>query len=330
MENNSSSDNGHDNQSFVEVSQHASPPPETQLPEAILETNLPLPLQSREGSCDIYDLGDYNLAVYTDRAGILGSPIEGGIPQRGLYLARLASYWLQRTAAIIPNHFKALVNTSEELSRFLKEGDSIEIPDNLTGRCIVYNKTKPLDIEFEVWGNLTGPAWKEYQEHETVFGRPQITGLLQSQCIPGYAFVAFQTDACGNRRLLTDEELTEMLGPKLADDINSGFARLYNDVLRTLRVTGKFMVPQMKLVFERDRNKARITNDLLTPDSAYYWDMQTYKIGCRHYSYEEQTLRAWLSHTSWRDSKPLPTIPAEIIAQTIDRHRTLTERITGK
>ncbi|NLB17372.1 MAG: hypothetical protein GX825_01225, partial [Syntrophomonadaceae bacterium] len=164
------SNNGHNNNPDTVLSQDASllkeiesseeviAPPEPQLPEAVLETTLPLPLLKKDGAKDIYDLGEYDLAVYTDRASVSGITLDGGIPQRGLYLARLASYWLEKTKVVVPNHFKTHLKSADELQQFLKEGVSLELPEDLIGRCIVFTKSDPLDIEFEIWGFLTGPV----------------------------------------------------------------------------------------------------------------------------------------------------------------------------
>ncbi|MDD4634995.1 MAG: phosphoribosylaminoimidazolesuccinocarboxamide synthase [Dehalococcoidales bacterium] len=322
--------NQQNTQPAPETTQETASPPEPQLPEAILNTELPLPLLKKDDARDIYDLGEYNLAVYTDRASVFGVPIEGGIPERGIYMARLTSHWMAKTNIVVPNHFKAFIQETNDLNQFLKEGESFQLPENLAGRCLVYKKIEPLEADFEVWGYLTGPAWKEYSETGNVFGHPQISGLLQSQCIPGSILVAFTTDAEGNRKQLSDDELVELTGPKLLEDIKSAYVRLYNDIQRALRVNGKFIVAHMKLIFGKDRKKAYIADDILTPDSTCYWDMQHYKVGSPYYSFESQTLKAWLMHTSWKQRGPLPQIPANIMLQTIDRYRTLCERITGK
>jgi len=304
--------------------------PEPQLPQALLETNLPFTLIRKDGARDIYDLGEYNLAVYTDRATVFDAPIEGGIPERGKCLARLAAYWLAKTRPIIANHFKSALQNPDELKSYLAEESSFDLPENLVERCLIYKKTEPLDIIFEIWGYLTGPAWKEYQDNGTVFGHPQINGLLQSQSLPASVFVAFEKSGDGTRKQLTDEELTERLGTKLLEDIKTSGARIYTDLQRTLRVNGKFIVPHMSLVFGNNRSKAFIADDMLTPESACYWDMTHYRVGNPYYNYEMQTLKAWLAHTSWNHRGPLPQIPPEIMLQTIAKHRNLCERVTGK
>ncbi len=342
MDTKSLSNNGQDAQSEAKLSPDTSlpneagtsegtiAPPESKFPEAVLETELPLPLFKKDGAKDIYDLGEYHLAVYTDRAGVSGLTIEGGIPQRGLYLARLAAYWLEKTKLSTPNHFEAYLQTPEELQQFLKEGVSLELPEDLIGRCIVFTKSDPLDIEFEIWGFLTGPVWTEYQKSETVFGKPQISGLLHSQCIPGEVITAFKSDETGVRKQLSDEEVIEITGQDLFDDIKAACAKIYNDAQRTLRISGKFIPAYMKIMFDQNTNKACIAGDILTPDTACYWDAQNYRVGSPHYNFESQTLRAWLAHTSWKHPKPLPQIPAEVKQQTAEKHRVLCERIIGK
>jgi phosphoribosylaminoimidazole-succinocarboxamide synthase len=342
MDTKSSSNNGRDAQSEAILSPNASLPketgapeeaiafPESKSPEAVLETTLPLPLLKKDGAKDIYDLGEYHLAVYTDRAGVSGITIEGGMPQRGLYLARLAAYWLEKTKLSVPNHFEAYLQSADELQQFLREGESIELPENLIGRCIVFTKSDPLDIEFEIWGYLTGPAWKEYQESGTVFGIPQISGLLQSQCIPREIIVAFKSNETGTRKQLSDEEVIEITGQDLFDNIKTVCSKIYNDAQRTLRISGKFIPAYMKIMFDQNTNKARIAGDILTPDTTCYWDAQNYRVGGSHYNFESQTLRAWLAHTSWKHPKPLPQIPAEVKQQTAKKHRILCDRIIGK
>ncbi|MBN1368738.1 MAG: hypothetical protein JW954_00700 [Dehalococcoidaceae bacterium] len=303
------------------------PPPPG--PEPLMQAELPLPLLKREGEHDVFDLGNHILVVVTDRVVVFGKLLPAGIPDKGIFSTRLSHFWLGKTGVILPNTCQALVSDTNQLNQYLAADQRFEYPDYLANRSLIFRKTDPLNIECEIWGYLTGHVWQEYKNHGTVFGNPTINGLLESQAIPGFAFAAFRKNPDGTRTQINDEEMNELAGAKAAGEIRSKTFDIYNQVQRNARIPGNFFIANIKLEFGLEKNKPFIINDILSPDNSCYWDIRTYRVGREHFSFETQTLKAWLMQSSWSRKDLFPTIPPEIMAQTVDKYRQLCERITG-
>jgi len=303
-----------------------SPPPG---PVALMQTELPLPLLKREGEHDVFDLGDRLLVVNTDRVVIFGRLLPVGIPDKGKFSARVSHYWLKKTGVVMPNACQAIISDTSQMDQYLAAEQRFEYPEYLAGRSLIFKKIEPLGMECEMWGYLTGHVWQEYKNHGTVFGKPTINGLLESQAIPGFAFAAFRKNPDGTRTQINDEEMNEIAGPKAAGEIRSRTFDIYNQAQRNARIPGNFFIANIKLEFGLEKNKPVIINDILSPDSSCYWDIRTYRVGREHFSFETQTLKAWLMQSSWSRKDLIPTIPPEIMTQTIDKYHQLCERLTG-
>lgn len=303
-----------------------SPPPGR---EPLMQAELPLPLLKREGEHDVFDLGERVLVVNTDRVVIFGKLLPVGIPDKGEFSARLSHYWLGKTGVVLPNTCQALISDTSQLDQYLAAGERFKYPQYLAGRSLIFRKAEPLGIECEIWGYLTGHVWQEYKNHSTVFGNPTINGLLESQAIPGSAFAAFRKNPDGTRTQIDNEQMNEIAGVKTANEIRSKTFDIYNLAQRNARIPGNFFIANIKLEFGLEKNKPVIINDILSPDSSCYWDIRTYRVGREHFSFETQTLKAWLMQSSWSRKDLVPTIPPEIMAQTVDKYRQLCERITG-
>ena len=80
--------------------------------ETIAETDLPNRL-FRGKVRDTYDLGGgLLLMVATDRISAFDVVLPTSIPEKGIVLAHLSSFWFSETASVMPNHFVALVADS--------------------------------------------------------------------------------------------------------------------------------------------------------------------------------------------------------------------------
>ncbi len=73
-----------------------------------------------------------------------------------------------------------------------------------------------------------------------------------------------------------------------------------------------------------------LCDEVLTPDSSRFWDVDTYEPGTSPPSFDKQPLRDWLESTGWDKSPPPPAVPAEVIGATSDLNIGAYERITGR
>jgi phosphoribosylaminoimidazole-succinocarboxamide synthase len=298
--------------------------------EVLLTTDLPLPLFTRGKTRDVYELGDHLLIVATDRISAFDVVLPCGIPNKGRVLSQLSAFWFQKTIHKSPNHFVELINDTARLDAYLPEESRFAYPDYLKGRSIVVKKAKRFPVECIVRGFLAGSAWKEYEECGTVSAIPVIKGLLESQGIPYPLFTPTTKAEEGHDLPMTMEEVVKVTGEARAKEIKDLSIAIYEFASKTARLPGRFHIADTKLEFGLDEDgELIIIDELLTPDSSRFWDMDIYKVGKPQDSFDKQPVRDWLESSGWNKEPPAPVLPPEVIEQTAERYQQVFERLTG-
>ena len=82
--------------------------------------------------------------------------------------------------------------------------------------------------------------------------------------------------------------------------------------------------------FDDRTGELLLVDEVLTPDSSRYWDLQTYQPGGPQPSFDKQFVRDWLETTGWDKSSPPPELPADVVAGTRARYIEAFERLTGR
>ena len=73
-----------------------------------------------------------------------------------------------------------------------------------------------------------------------------------------------------------------------------------------------------------------LVDEVLTPDSSRYWDLETYQPGGPQPSFDKQFVRDWLETTGWDKASPPPELPADVVAGTRARYIEAFERLVGR
>ena len=73
-----------------------------------------------------------------------------------------------------------------------------------------------------------------------------------------------------------------------------------------------------------------LIDEVLTPDSSRFWDMDDWVPGEFPPAYDKQHLREWLLQSGWNREPPPPEIPQEVIEKTLERYISAYERLTGR
>ncbi len=298
-------------------------------PAVLTGTELPLPLFSRGKVRDAYELGDRLLIIATDRISAFDSVLPCGIPDKGRVLNQISIFWFQKTANIIPNHLVAAVSDVKSLDRYLPESSRFVYPDYLAGRAMVVKKAKRLPLEAVVRGYLSGSAWVEYRQQGTINGEPQAMGLRESQELPEPLFTPTTKEESGHDRPLNPDELGEMLGKMLAEEVKTQSLAIYNYARLYARSKG-IIVADTKMEFGLHDDQLILIDELLTPDSSRFWDAKYYEVGKSQPSYDKQPVRDWLVASGWNKEPPAPMLPPEVIEETTRRYREAYERLTDK
>ena len=296
---------------------------------ALLNIDLPLPLFIRGKVRDTYDLGNLLLIVATDRISAFDVVLPCGIPDKGLVLNQLSVFWFEKTKNLVPNHLVEAVNDVRCLDTYLPVKNRFPYPSYLAGRSMVVKKMKRLPIECVVRGYLSGSAWVEYQQGDTISGLPAAKGLQESQKLPQPLFTPTTKAETEHDQPLTMDEIKKLVGEALAEEMREKSLAIYSYAQQYAQARG-IIIADTKFEFGLDNNRLILIDELLTPDSSRIWDAKLYKVGESQPSYDKQPVRDWLIQAGWNKEPPAPMLQPEVIEATTKRYRQAYEKLTGE
>ena len=295
----------------------------------ILKTNLPN-LIHRGKVRDMYDLGDYLLMVATDRLSAFDVVLPDGIPNKGAMLAQMSAFWFEQTAHIIPNHIVAMGYETDKLARLNIPDAFKKLMPDIARRSAVVRKARRVDVECVVRGYITGSAWAEYKKSGTISGEPAAKGLQESQMFPKPIFTPTTKAEVGHDENISFEETVKLAGDrKTAEALRDKTIAVY-EFARDFASKRGIIIADTKFEFGFIDGKLCLIDEVLTPDSSRFWDVEGYKIGVSQPSYDKQIVRDWLTQSGWNKEPPGPKLPDAIIERTAQRYQEAFERLTGR
>jgi len=284
----------------------------------------PLPSRTYRGKVrDTYDLGDRLLIVATDRISAFDVVLPTGIPDKGRVLSQMSAWWFERTRDVVPNHFIRLADgtAADELP--------FELPPELVGRATIAKKAQRVDVECIVRGYLAGSGWAEYQKWGTVNGLRLEKGLRESDKLPEPLFTPTTKAETGHDEPMTFSDLVQEVGPEAAQVLRLRSLALYNFAASYARERG-IIIADTKFEFGYIDGELHLIDEILTPDSSRFWDVETYEPGKPQPSFDKQYVRDWLAQSGWDKEPPAPELPADVVEGTSARYKEAYRRLTGQ
>jgi len=281
-----------------------------------------VPLLSRGKVRDIYDLGDKLLFIATDRVSAFDVVFDQPIPDKGKVLTGLSAFWFRYTEDIVPNHF-----ISDDVNDLPSELSSHR--DELEGRFMIVQKASVLPVECIVRGYLAGSAWSQYKESRTVNGVRLPDGLKNSSRLPEPIFTPTTKATAGHDLPITIDEMVDMVGKKVADEIIQKSIELYLAASKRTEECG-IILADTKLEFGVIDGALCVVDEIFTPDSSRFWSAETYEEGRDQQSFDKQYLRDYLETLGWDKSPPAPALPQHVIHATRERYLEAYRRIVGR
>jgi phosphoribosylaminoimidazole-succinocarboxamide synthase len=295
----------------------------------LCRADLPIPLFGRGKVRDTFDLGDILLVIATDRISAFDVVLPCGIPDKGLILNKLSEFWFEQTQRIMPNHLIASLDNVKDLDTYLPAKKRFKYPSYLIGRSMLVKKVARINVECVVRGYLAGSAWDEYKRTGSVCGHQLPKGMQESQELPEPLFTPTTKAEKGHDKPLTMHEMKEIVDATLADELRIASLNVYNYARDYAKNKG-LIIADTKMEFGLNGNRLILIDELLTPDSSRFWDVQIYKVGRSQPSYDKQPVRDWLESSGWNKEPPAPTLPSEIITSTSQIYLEAYERLAGK
>ncbi|MDO9398049.1 MAG: phosphoribosylaminoimidazolesuccinocarboxamide synthase, partial [Herbiconiux sp.] len=258
------------------------------------------------------------LVVASDRVSAFDHVLEPGIPGKGALLTQLSRWWFHQLAEV-PNH---LVTGG---------GGVPAVPASVADRAMVVTALDMFPIECVVRGYLSGSGWKEYQATQSVCGVALPAGLRDGDRLPEPIYTpAYKAPLGEHDENITFERTVELVGADDAAALRDLSLAVYRRAAAVAEARGVILA-DTKFEFGRDAATGEITlaDEVLTSDSSRYWDAAAYDSGERTASFDKQIVRNWLA-ANWDQTGTPPTLPHEIVEQTVRRYRELVERLTGE
>lgn len=289
--------------------------------KTIIETKLPLKLKSRGKVRDTYFFEDKLLMIATDRISTFDIVLPTPIPNKGIILTGLSTFWFNKTKNIIKNHIISdkFENFTSELKKF----------SELKGRSLIVKKAEPIPVECVVRGYISGSAWSAYKNGEKICGIKLPLGLLESDKLPEPIFTPTTKAMTGHDEAITEEQMKNQFGDELTEKLKNTSLKIYNFAEKEASKRG-IIIADTKFEFGVSDGEIILIDELLTPDSSRFWPADEYRPGGSQKSFDKQFVRDFLTDSGWNKNPPAPELPDDVIKETSEKYIEAYEKITGK
>jgi phosphoribosylaminoimidazole-succinocarboxamide synthase len=277
-----------------------------------------LPLLASGKVRDNYAVGDDRmLMVASDRISafdvIMGEPIPG----KGALLTRMALFWFERLAHVVPNHL-----SGDEPASVVADDERAQV----AGRSMLVKRLQPLPVEAVVRGYLAGSGWAEYQRSGAVCGVPLRAGLVNASRLDEPIFTpATKAQAGAHDENIRFAQMAALIGEDLATRVREIALRLYREAAAHALARG-IIIADTKFEFGLDAHGTlTLMDEILTPDSSRFWPLDGYREGANPPSFDKQFLRDWLEAARvdgrpWNKKAPAPALPPQVVQETAARY----------
>jgi phosphoribosylaminoimidazole-succinocarboxamide synthase len=287
--------------------------------EALFESRLhSLPLIARGKVRDNHAVGEQRLLmVASDRISAFDVVMGQPIPGKGKLLTRMALFWFDRLAHVVPNHL-----TGEDPLSVVAADEHAQVE----GRSMLVKRLRPLPVEAVVRGYLAGSGWAEYQQSRAVCGVPLPAGLMNASRLAEPIFTpATKAEAGSHDENIGFEQMQQLIGAALAEQVREVSLRLYREAAGYALGRG-IIIADTKFEFGLDdAGGLTLMDEILTPDSSRFWPLDGYREGTNPPSFDKQFLRDWLEAVRvdgqpWNKKAPAPVLPDEVVRQTAAKY----------
>jgi phosphoribosylaminoimidazole-succinocarboxamide synthase len=264
---------------------------------ATLTISLPLPLHSRGKVRDTYRLNERELLmVSSDRISAFDVVLPTPIPEKGRVLNQLSLSWFKETSGLVRNHLAHDQSIPSEL---------LDAQPDLDQRV--------------VRGYISGSGWKDYQRSGTIAGEVLPAGLRESDRLPEPIFTPATKALTGHDENISRVELANRAGGELARTLERLSLSLYRFGAEQAQERGVILA-DTKFEFGWHEGEVILIDEVMTPDSSRFWDLEQYRPGGPQASFDKQYLRDYLEQIGWNKQPPAPALPDEVVAGTSARY----------
>jgi phosphoribosylaminoimidazole-succinocarboxamide synthase len=289
--------------------------------DTVIQTDLDgLTLVNRGKVRDLYDLGDLLLIVTTDRVSAFDVILPTAIPGKGAILTAMSEFWFGLLGEVVAHH---LISTDVD-----QMGPAVaRHADVLRGRSMLVRKADPLPVECVVRGFITGSGWKDYQASGEICGIPIRPAMKQAEPFDSVLFTPATKAETGHDENIDFETFCRIVGPAVGETLRDLSVRIYEVGRDHARERG-IILADTKFEFGLIDGEITLIDEVLTPDSSRFWDVEEYAVGISPPSFDKQIVRDWGADSGWDGEPPAPELPDDVVARTAARYQEALRRLT--
>ena len=265
---------------------------------------------------DMYLLPDKRILITTDRQSAFDH-VLGAIPLKGQVLNRMAHYWFQQTADIVPNQVLAVPDANVTVARELRI----------------------LPVELVVRQYLTGSSdtaiWTHYNKGVRKYCGIQLPdGMVKNQPFDA-PLITPTTKSDKHDELISPQQIIEqgLVDRQTWEQVEQISLALFARGAELAARQGLILVDTKYEMGLDEDGRITLADEIHTPDSSRYWVAATYPErharGEEPESLDKEFLRLWLREKGISDDN-IPTLDDPIRIQVAERYLELCERITGQ
>lgn len=266
---------------------------------------------------DVYNIDDTLLVmVATDRISAFDVVLPKGIPFKGQVLNQIAAYFLDATAAEIPNW-------------------KLATPDPMV---TVGKKAEGFRVEMIIRGYLTGSAWREYAAGvREICGVKLPEGMRENQKFPEPIITPTTKADAGHDENISREEIIAQ-GIVSAEDyeVMERYTRRLFEIGTKMAADKGLILVDTKYEFGKIADQVILIDEIHTPDSSRYFYADGYQErfekGEPQRQLSKEFVRQWLIEHDFmgKAGQQVPEMTDEFCESVSDRYIELYEHITGE
>jgi phosphoribosylaminoimidazole-succinocarboxamide synthase len=288
----------------------------------VTETDLQgLELLNRGKVRDLYAAGEDLLIVTTDRISAFDHVLPTPIPGKGAVLTAMSAFWFELLGDVVPHH---LLTTDVEAMGPLVAPHR----DLLRGRTMLVRRAQRIDAECVVRGYITGSGWADYRRTGAICGIAIRPGMQEAEAFDEPLFTPATKAETGHDENIDFAMLASIVGRDTAEQVRDLSIGIYEAGRDHARSRG-IILADTKFEFGFIDGRIALIDEVLTPDSSRFWDVETWQVGSSPPSFDKQIVRDHLIASGWDREPPVPELPADVVERTAGRYREALERLTA-
>jgi phosphoribosylaminoimidazole-succinocarboxamide synthase len=268
---------------------------------------------------EIFDLGAELLLVATDRISAFDVIMDQPVPGRGALLTQMTLAWYDVFGDGLRHH--------------LIHADAHALPEpfrqhaeRLSGRIMLVHKAERYDIEAVVRAYIAGSGFKDYQATGEVCGHRLPEGLQRCEELAEPIFTPATKADEGHDENIDASRAREIVGDNAFEAIHAASMKLYHDARRYARERG-ILIADTKFEYGLIHGELAVIDEILTPDSSRYWDVEKYEVGREQDSMDKQILRNHLLGLDWDHTPPPPHLDESVLQTVADGYASIFRRL---